>query len=123
MDREGFRAWLEGYFDAWRSNDPAAVEALFAEDAVYSYGPFREPAVGPETIVRNWIQGGIQPGLETSFEILATEGERGVAGFRVSFDAEAGDRVTMDGVLVCDFDAEGRCTLHREWYERGDHPA
>jgi hypothetical protein len=22
----------------------------------------------------------------------------------------------MDGILVLDFDAEGLCTLHREWY-------
>jgi hypothetical protein len=121
MDRDAFAAWLERYFAAWRSNDPAEVEALFSEDAVYSYGPFRPSAAGRAAIVRNWVEGGVQPGLETSFEVLAVEGERGVAGWRVSFDASDG-RVTMDGILVCDLDAEGRCTLHREWYEVREDP-
>jgi hypothetical protein len=30
--------------------------------------------------------------------------------------------VELDGVLVCDFDAEGRCTRHREWYDRRETP-
>jgi hypothetical protein len=96
MDREAFRGWLDGYFDAWRSNDPAEVEPLFTEDAVYSYGPFEEPAAGRDAIVRNWVEGGVQPALETWFEVPAVEGERGVAHFRVSFDEEGGARVTMD---------------------------
>jgi hypothetical protein len=123
MDRVAFRGWLEGYFVAWRSNDPAEVEALFTEDAVYSYGPFTEPASGRDAIVRSWVDGGVQPGLETWFEVLAVEGERGVAQWRVSFDVEAAGRVTMDGILVCDFDGQGRCTLHREWYQLHENPA
>ena len=122
MDRAGFSGWLERYFDAWRSNDPAEVEALFAEGAVYSYGPFRGSASGCEEIVGTWVRGGVQPGLETWFEVLAVDGERGVANWRVSFDAAAGTRVMLDGIVVCDFDEGGRCTLHREWYERHEEP-
>ena len=36
MDLGAFRGWLQRYFDAWASNDPVEVSALFAEDAVYS---------------------------------------------------------------------------------------
>ena len=123
MDRDAFARWLDGYFGAWRSNDPAEVEALFTEDAVYSYGPFKERATGRDQVVRIWVEGGVQPGLETWFEVLAVEGERGVANWRVSFDTDAGDsRVTLDGILVCDFDGNGRCTLHREWFERREDP-
>jgi ketosteroid isomerase-like protein len=122
MDHDGFAAWLERYFAAWRSNDPAEVEALFAEDAVYVYGPFSGSATGRPAIVRSWVEGGVQPGLETWFEVLAVEGERGVANWRASFDAEDDLRVTLDGVLVCDFDEQGRCTLHREWFGRHEGP-
>jgi hypothetical protein len=115
MELDAFADWLARYFGAWASNDPVEVAALFAEDAVYSYGPFSGEARGREEIVRRWVQGGVQPGLETSFEPLAVSGERGVAHWHVSF-GESGDRVEMDGILVLDFDAEGRCTLHREWY-------
>ena len=72
--------------------------------------------------MREWVEGGVQPGLETWFEILAMEGERGIASWRVSFDAEDDLRVTLDGILVCDFDGQGRCTLHREWFGRHEGP-
>ena len=122
MDHATFASWLERYFAAWRSNDPAEVETLFAEDAVYAYGPFSRSVTGRAAIVQGWIEGGVQHGLETWFEILAVEGERGVANWRVSFDGSEGTRVTLDGVLVCDFDGAGRCTLHREWFERREDP-
>jgi len=116
MDADSFHDWLERYFAAWASNDPDQVRALFGQDAVYSYGPFRDDdARGREEIARRWVGGGVRPGLRTWFEPLAVDGERGVARWRVSFDDQNG-RVELDGILVLDFDADGRCTLHREWY-------
>ena len=79
MDLDAFAGWLERYIGAWASNDLDEVEALFAEDAVYSYGPFSDEAHGREEIVRRWVEGGVQPGLETWFEPVAVQGERGVA--------------------------------------------
>jgi hypothetical protein len=118
MDADRFGDWLEGYAAAWRSNDAAEVEELFAEDAVYSYGPFRDDeAHGRDEIVRRWVDGGVQPGLELSVDPLAVDGDRGVARWRVGFDGDKG-RVELDGILVCDFDAEGRCVRHLEWSER-----
>jgi hypothetical protein len=104
---------------------PRRGRGAVRQDAVYAYGPFKEPASGRDVIVRNWIEGGVQPGLETRFEFLAVEGRRrrGVANWRVSFDTTEGTRVTVDGILVCDFDGAGRCTLHREWFERREDPA
>jgi hypothetical protein len=37
------RAWVEGYVRAWNSNDPAAIGALFSEDAAYHTEPYGEP--------------------------------------------------------------------------------
>jgi ketosteroid isomerase-like protein len=118
MEAEAFHGWLERYFAAWASNDPAEVKPLFAEDAVYVYGPFRDDdAHGRDEIVRRWVAGGAQPGLETWFEPLAVDGTRGVAHWRVSFDDGDG-RVELDGILVLDFDAQDRCIRHCEWYHR-----
>ena len=122
MDHGAFASWLERYFAAWRSNDPAEVEALFTEDAVYAYGPFSGLVRGRPAIVRGWVEGGVQPGLETWFEVLAVAGDRGVAHWRVSYDAPEGGRETLDGVLVCDLDEQGRCSLHREWFARRTNP-
>ncbi len=38
ITRQQLGEWLDAYFAAWRSNEAAEVEALFAPDAVYSYG-------------------------------------------------------------------------------------
>jgi len=122
MDREGFAAWLERYFAAWASNDADDVAALFAEDAEYSYGPFRPSALGRDEIVRRWVDGGVPPELRTHHEVLAFEGDRGVAHWRVAFRGERGTAET-DGILVCTFDDAGRCTLHREWYDHRETPA
>ena len=68
MDLDAFRGWLQCYFDAWASNDPVEVSALFAEDAVYSYGPFREETHGRDAIVRSWVEGGVPTELRTDVE-------------------------------------------------------
>jgi ketosteroid isomerase-like protein len=118
VDLDAFRSWLDRYFAAAASNDPDEVAALFAPDAEYSWGPFRESAFGREAIVRAWVDGGVQPELRCTYEALAVEGARGVAHWTMTFGGETGGRVELDGILVCDFDADGRCTLHREWYDR-----
>src|SRR4029453_1657043 len=51
MDLDAFRGWLRRYFAAWASNDPVEVSSLFAVDAVYSYGPFREETRGRAALV------------------------------------------------------------------------
>jgi hypothetical protein len=121
VDRASFAAWLERYFAAWASNDADEVAALFAADAEYRYGPFRASAHGRDEIVRRWIDGGAPPELRTSFDVLAFDGDRGVAHWTVGFRGERGT-VEIDGILVCSFDDEGRCTLHREWYDRRETP-
>jgi hypothetical protein len=35
--------WVDGYVQAWDSNDPAAIGALFGQDAAY----YTEPTVHP----------------------------------------------------------------------------
>jgi ketosteroid isomerase-like protein len=122
VELDGFRAWLERYFAAWASNDAGDVASLFAEDAEYWWSPFRDPARGRQAIVRAWVEGGVRPGLRTSFEPIAFGKDRGVAHWAVAFDNEVGGTTEIDGILVCDFDAEGRCTAHREWYDRRETP-
>jgi hypothetical protein len=123
MELADLVSWLDRYFGAWASNDPDEVAALFAEDAVYSWGPFRESARGREAIVRAWVEGGVPDDLHLEYEALATAGRRGIAHWRSAFRSKEGSRVEMDGILVCDFDELGRCTLHREWYSERELPS
>ncbi len=120
MDRGGFEDWLRRYFEAWVSNDPGDVAPLFSEDALYWVGPFREPWVGREQIVARWTAG-TQEDVRTAFDVVAVEGDTGVAHWNVS--SRTGDdrgRKERDGVLVIEFGPDDRCREHREWFSQRD---
>ena len=54
MTHDAVQRWLDAYVDAWRTYDPAAIGALFAEDAIYAYHPYdkgEEIVRGREAIV------------------------------------------------------------------------
>jgi hypothetical protein len=121
MDIDGFTNWLDRYFRAWASNDPADVGALFAEDAAYSTGPFAEPQRGRATIVERWTSG-VQMDVRSSFEPLAVNGDVGAAHWNVRSRSVAGSLREWDGILVITFDANGKCREHREWYSVRDLP-
>jgi hypothetical protein len=36
LTHDDVQRWLDAYVDAWRTYDPAAIGALFAEDATYA---------------------------------------------------------------------------------------
>jgi ketosteroid isomerase-like protein len=113
---ESFGGWLDGYFQAWASNDPEDVAALFTEDAVYWFDPFREPRRGREEIVSAWV-GGLQEDVEYAYEPLAVSGDVGVAHWRVSSRSPRSTvRNEWDGILQITFAPDGRCREHREWY-------
>ena len=117
-----FGRWLDGYFAAWISNDPDDVAALFTQEAVYSVGPFADPWVGRDEIVARWIAGA-QEDVEYAYEILAFEGDLGVAHWNVRALPEGETvRSEWDGILLITFAQDGRCREHREWLVRRNLP-
>jgi hypothetical protein len=111
--------WVERYFQAWQSNNPDDIAALFSEQAVYEYGPFSTPSYGREAIVASWIANpDAQEDVRYTCEAVAVQGNTGVAHWHVSYRTagEAQTRTEMDGILLLEFDQDLRCSLHREWY-------
>jgi hypothetical protein len=114
-------AWLHRYFIAWQSNKAEDVSGLFAEEAVYYYGPFKESARGRDAIVANWVSNPEgQTKVVYDFNVLATEGNLGVVHWNVTFYSEliTGEQIELDGILVLKFNSAMQCTEHREWYSR-----
>jgi ketosteroid isomerase-like protein len=118
MDRSRFESWVQDYLAAWASDDREEVEGLFAADAVYRPSGMREAWVGRDEILRRWLATNDRL-REKGYEVLAVDGNVGVARIR-AVTRLPGDRVDVehDGVLVITFDDDGRCLVHREWYER-----
>jgi ketosteroid isomerase-like protein len=117
MDDRALGDWLDRYFAAWASNDPADVAALFAPDAVYAVSPFAEPWRGRDEIVARWTEGGGEL-LRHAYRVLAP----GIAHWNVVVRLDGGPVIEQDGILLLAFDAAGRCTEHREWYAKREHP-
>jgi ketosteroid isomerase-like protein len=118
MTREQVQAWLDEYVAAWRSNDAAAIGALFAEGATYRYHPYDDPERGRDAIVADWLEDPDEPGSwEASYAPLLVEGDGAVA----TGETRYADGQTFSNLFVLAFDGDGRCTEFTEWYM--EHPA
>ena len=47
--------WLDGYLKAWKSIDPADINAIFTDDAEYWFRPDDpDPVRGIDAIIEGW---------------------------------------------------------------------
>lgn len=121
MDTTTVQDWLDRYVAAWRANERAPIEALFTEDALYSYRPWDsgEHAIrGRDAIVDSWLEEPDQPNAwDAHYEPYAVEGDRAVAvGW--SRYAASGDEPerTYHNAYLLRFAPDGRCAEFREFY-------
>jgi ketosteroid isomerase-like protein len=119
MTHDDVQRWLDAYVDAWRTYDPDAIGALFAEDATYRYHPYDEEAVvGREAIVADWLEEQDAPGSwEAHYEPYAIEGDRAVTiGTSRYVNPDGSLRDLYHNIWTLRFDADGRCTEFVEWF-------
>lgn len=129
MERAEVDRWLDGYVEAWRTNDREQIAALFSTDARYRYHPYDEWIQGREAVVSSWL--GEADGEEASaplapdlwaaeYRAVAVDGEVAVATGSTRYFVEPGGPVdrTYDNCFVLSFDADGRCKEFTEWYVR-----
>jgi ketosteroid isomerase-like protein len=116
LNHDAVQLWLDAYVDAWRTYDPAAIGALFAEDATYAYHPYdegEEVVRGREAIVADWLEEQDEPGTwEASYRPLVVEGQRAVAEGTTSYTN--GD--FFWNLWTLRFDDENRCVKFVEWF-------
>jgi hypothetical protein len=115
---EHFTAWMTEYGRASAENDPRASANLFAENAAYYETPFAEPMMGRDAIFEYWRKGAqTLKEKEASFEILAVNGNTGIARWQSKFTViESGKRLALDCLFVIEFDDDGLCHTFREWW-------
>jgi ketosteroid isomerase-like protein len=114
MTHDDVARWLDAYTDAWMTYDPAAIGALFTEDAEYRYRPSDEPLRGRDAIVADWLENKDAPGTyEASYAPWAVEGTRAVATGTSRYSAPDHDTV-YHNVFLLEFDAAGVCSSFTE---------
>ncbi|HUY79407.1 MAG TPA: nuclear transport factor 2 family protein [Ktedonobacterales bacterium] len=121
LDAATVQAWLDAYAQAWLTYDPAAIGALFADDAVYYYDPYSEPVRGRDAIVASWLEPRRRdaPGTYSAhYEPLVMTGDTAVTNGRSRYTEADGatPKGEYDNLFVLRFDAAGRCVEYREWY-------
>ena len=116
MTKDDVKKWLEGYVNAWKSNDPKDIGALFTEGATYATGPFDEPWVGRDAIIAGWIGIGDKPEDWTfDYEVLAADGDLGVIHGTTVYKGNVG---TFSNIWLMRFADDGRCKGFKEWFVR-----
>lgn len=121
VTHERVTKWLNDYVDAWKSNDPKAIAALFSEDASYRYHPFDTPVHGRDKIIESWLENPDDPNRwRANYDPIAVEGNTAVANGRtVYFEADGSTiRDQFDNIFVIRFDDAGLCCEFSEWFVR-----
>jgi ketosteroid isomerase-like protein len=122
MDRAGVEQWIAAYREAWKSDDPEQIGALFTEDATYSPFPWpreRNSWHGRDTIVERWIgHGDSKVGWRFEHDILAVEGDTAVIEGWTSYDRGEGEPwdEAYANVWLVRFADDGRAREFREWW-------
>lgn len=114
MDRDSLSAWIELYERAWRTGGAALLQHLFAPDATYRTAPYESPFAGLDSIVDMWEpRSGNDELFEMSSEIVAVEGNTGVARVKVLYGDASPHEYT--DIWIVQFDDQGRCIAFEEW--------
>jgi ketosteroid isomerase-like protein len=115
MDHAQLTRWLEGYERAWRAPGTDVLAELFSADATYSTGPYEKPHRGLEAIEGMWEaeRSGPEEEFEMSSEVVAVEGDTGVARIEVRYGAPK-DKDYRD-LWIVRLNEAGLCFHFEEW--------
>lgn len=114
-DRSAIKDWMEGYIQAWNSNDREDIGRLFSDEAQYFTGPFQEPWRGREGVIEGWLERKDEPGsFEFKYEILAVENQTGVVRGLTHYSTDPA-RTYSNIWLIC-LNDRGECTEFTEWW-------
>jgi hypothetical protein len=115
MDRGQLADWIARYERAWRTAGTDGLAELFTEGASYSTAPYEEPHRGLAAISEMWEAERLGPDeeFEIASEIVALEGDTGVARIEVHYGAPKSKEYR--DLWIVRLDQAGLCSHFEEW--------
>jgi hypothetical protein len=122
--RAGLTEWLDEFGNAWETRDADAAAELFAEDAVYQWGPFGRRLRGRPVIREAWAEATEQQeNIEFGYEVLAATARGGIVRWWCACDLPARSVHERDeGIFRIGFDESGLCESFEEWWNSIEEP-
>lgn len=109
--------FLDSYLDAWRTNDPDSIRALFAPDATYRSGAGDlEPAVGIDEIIARWNEERDAPGTWSYSGDVDLQTTRAAVIRGVTTYTEGPKSGTYVNVWLVRFADDGRASEFQDWW-------
>ncbi|MET0672227.1 MAG: nuclear transport factor 2 family protein [Microbacterium pygmaeum] len=115
------RRWIEGYLRAWGSNDPDDIRVLFTDDASYRFEPWTAAIIGPDEIVRHWLERRDDAGsYRFEWDVAAIDGDLVFVEGVTTYDRG----VTYSNLWVIRLDDAGhRARSFTEWFMDQSNPS
>ena len=114
------RRWAETWSRAWPAHDVDAIAALYADEATYRALAFREPDLGLVGVRRYLSENfAIEEEVECRFGEPIVSGDRAAVEWWASW-TERCEPLTLAGVTVLRFDADGNIVDHRDYWNEAD---
>ncbi len=117
IDRATAHDWVERYRQAWLSNSPDDIGALFTDDAVYRPTPMSAPWSGRQQIILRWLERKNDPGTWAfEYEVIAVDGALAVVRGVTRYDQPD---PTYENLWLVRLTDDGRAREFTEyWMER-----
>jgi hypothetical protein len=115
LNRTELQDWIAAYERAWRSPGTDDLGELFADGASYKNAPYEQPYRGLAAIAEMWERerAGPDEAFEMTSEVVAVEGDSGVAKVEVRYTAPL--QKEYRDLWIVRLDGTGRCVEFEEW--------
>jgi hypothetical protein len=109
--------FLDGYLDAWRTNDPDAIRELFTVDATYRGAAHHpDPAIGIDAIIALWDEERDEPGTWSYDGGVELENKRAAVIRGVTTYSEGPKGGAYENVWLVRFADDGRVSEFQDWW-------
>jgi hypothetical protein len=109
--KQAAKRWADVWQRGWQEHDEAAIEALYADGALWQQHPFRDPE--PGFLARVFAE---EESASCQFGVPIVDGGQAAVPWSAQTRLVNGDAQDLAGVSLLRFDKDGLVTEHRDFY-------